>query len=273
MKKSIYLGLYLSGLKKDKSNLIVLENFEGQNRLVISKISASFKGNASSLMPDELLLREIKSYEKPVAIGVNFPTYMPPALIHKSESPGFRDCANLEIKTLLKEYKKRAKHSPKSKKLNPFPTPYIERGIDFYIAYKLEEPFPFEPAFSTNRATLLARGIYLKRYLNRVPFIECSTKASLWRIGRAYKVRKSVLRNFYRDPTDTARTIFLDSLEKDFFLYEEDRQTFIKDKNAFEALICALSAYFYKNKGADKIPAGFLPKGRHFSLPSLDLFD
>lgn len=267
MKKSVYLGLYLSGLKKDKSSLIVLENFEGQKRLVISKVSASFKGDPKTLMPDELLLNEIRSYKNAVAMGVNFPTYLPPAWSCKPTCRGVRDCDNLEIKTLFREYKKKAKLSSKSKKQDPFPTPYVERAIDFYVAYLLEEEFPFEPAFSSNRATLLARGLYLKRFLKKLPFIECSTKASLWRIGRSYKIRKSILRNFYRDPTEEHRGIFLGKLEKDFFLYDEDKETFLKDKNSFEALLCALSAYYHNNKLSEKIPNNFLPKKQLFSIP------
>ena len=262
MKKSVYLGLYLSGLKKDKSSLIALESFEGQERLVISKIAASFK--SKDMLPDELLLEEIKSYKNAVAMGVNFPTYLPPAWNCKSNCKGVRDCNNLEIKTLFREYKKKTK-----KKKESFPSPYVERGIDYYVAYLLEEGFPYEPAFSANRATLLARGMYLKKFLKRLTFIECSTKASLWRIGRSYKIRKSILRNFYKDPTETHRTLFLDKIEKDFFLYAEDKETFIKDKNSFEALLCALSAFYHKSKRVEKIPLSFLPKGNLFSLPGV----
>jgi hypothetical protein len=267
VKKSIYLGLYLSGLKKDKSSLIVLENFEGQKRLVISKIASSFKGNLNTLMPDELLLSEIKSYENPVAIGVNFPTFYPPCVQCKLTCPGVKKCSVLEVKTLNREFNKKIKLTNKSKKHVPHPAPYVERAIDYYTSYLLEEGFPFEPAFSTNRATLLTRGMFLKKHLKKLPFVECSTKVSLWRIGRSYKIRKSVLRNFYKDPTDISRALFLDKLEQDFFLYEEDRRTFLDDKNAFEALLCALSVYYFKNKMVEKVPRSFLPEGELFSLP------
>ncbi len=280
MDKNLYLGLYLSGLKKDKSSLIVLENYKGQKRLVISKITSSFKGGAATklgksdsdlnALPDELLIEEIKSYNKPVCIGVNFPTYMPPAWYCKSSCKSLRDCNNLEIKTLFREYKKRTKLTAKSKKIQPFPSPYIERGIDYYVAYLLEESFPFEPAFSTNRATLLARGQFLKKSFKSIDYIECSTKASLWRIGRSYKIGKGVLRNFYKSPSKDHLELFLKKLEKDFFIYEEDKEMFIEDKSSFEALICALSAFYYKAKKSEKIPVSFLPKSQHFSLPNFD---
>ena len=245
----------------------MLENFEGQNRLVISKISSSFKGTLSTLMPDELLLNEIQSYDKPVAIGVNFPTYFPPCVGCKLKCPGVKKCTVLEVKTLYREFNKKLKLTHKSKKQNHNPAPYFERAIDYYLSYLLEEAFPYEPVFSSNKAMLLTRGMFLKKHLKRIPFIECSTKASLWRIGCSYKIRKSLLRNFFKDPTDMNRTVFLEKLERDFFLYEEDKQIFLNNKNAFEALICALSAYYYKNNSVEKIPAHFLPPGRHFSLP------
>ena len=83
----------------------------------------------------------------------------------------------------------------------------------------------------------------------------------------SYKIRKSLLRNFFKDPTDMNRTVFLEKLERDFFLYEEDKQIFLNNKNAFEALICALSAYYYKNNSVEKnLHTSYHQEG-NFSLP------
>lgn len=268
LKKEIFLGLYLSGLKKDNSRLIVLERYKKQNKLVISKVSNKFKNSVHENYPDELLLNEIKNYEKPVSLCVNFPTTSPPCVTCKLKCPGVSKCAVREVKTLVRDFKKKSKLTADSKKHPPFPVPYVERAIDYYTAYNLEEEFPFEPAYALNRASLHRRGEFLKKRLKGYKFIECSTKVSLWRVGRHYKMRKSLLRNFYKDIKSKAnREIFLDHIENHFFLYEDDKQLFLEDKNSFEALLCVLSGFLHHKNKVDSVPDYYKSEGLVFAIP------
>ncbi len=91
---------------------------------------------------------------------------------------------------------------------------------------------------------------------------------SIWRLGLRYGLRKSVLRNFYRsEVTEDNRALFLEKIEKDFFIYEDDKENLIKNKGNFEALLNALSLYFFFNKQGEDILPTVLKKGQRVAVP------
>ena len=268
MEKEIYLGLYLGGIKKDKSSLLVLESYKGQNKLVISNIDSKFKNAKVESFPDEILKKQIKHYKNVKLIGASFPLTPPPCLPCKLNCPGVNKCQVTEVKWMVREYKKASKLSKVSSKDRSIPSPYSERGLDYFTANLLEEKFPLEPAFGPTRSAFYARGQFLMKGLKGYKFVEVSTRASLWRLGLKYDLRKSVLRNFYRsEKSEEHRELFLNKLEKDFFLYEEDKDLLIGNKFIFEALICALSAYFFSKKMVETVPPQISHPKNKFALP------
>jgi len=268
IEKEIYLGLYLGGIKKDKSSLLVLESYKGQKKLVISNIESKFKNAKTEPYPDEILKKQIKHYKNVKAIGASFPLTAPPCLPCKLKCPGVSKCVVPEVKWMVREYKKASKLTKASSKDRGIPSPYSERGLDYLIANLLEEKFPLEPAFGPTRSAFYARGQFLMKGLKDFNFVEVSTRASLWRLGLKYGIRKSVLRNFYRsEKSEEHRAVFLNKLEKDFFLYEEDKDLLIENKFIFEALICALSAYAYSNKEVESLLPQITRKKAKFALP------
>lgn len=268
MKKEIYLGLYLGGIKKDKSSLLVLESYKGQKKLVISNIESKFRNAKTEAFPDEILKKQIKHYKNIKAIGVNFPLQGPPCLTCKLTCPGVSKCEVPEVSWLVREYKKASKLSSTSDKDRKIPSPYSERGLDYLVANLLEEKFPLEPAFGPTRSAFYARGQFLMRGLKDYDFVEVFTKASLWRLGLKYGLRKSVLRNFYRsEKSEEHRELFLNKLAADFFLYEEDKELLIENKFIFEALICALSAFSHAKKEVESFPKQVLKRAHYVGLP------
>ncbi len=267
MKKELYLGLNLSGIKKDKSSLLVLEKYKGHNKVVLSNITDDFKNSKLDYYPDELLKKQILSYKGVKAVGVNFPLFSPPCIGCEKLCPGVNACKVMEVKWLVREYKKANKLSLTSFKGRKIPSPYLERALDYYVANLLEEKFPLEPAFGSSRSSFYGRGQFLVKGLKRVKFIETFPKVSLWRIGLKYGLRKSVLKNFYKSKMkEDNRRFFLKKIEKDFFLYEEDKESLIKNKGNFEALLNALSLYFFLNKQGEEIPPVVLKKGQRVAL-------
>ncbi len=267
MKKELYLGLNLSGIKKDKSSLLVLEKYRGHNKVVLSNIVYDFKGSKLDFYPDELLKKQILSYKGVKAIGVNFPLFPPPCIGCKKVCPGVKACKVTEVKWLVREYKKANKLSLTSSKGRKIPSPYSERALDYYVANLLEEKFPLEPAFGSSRSSFYGRGQFLVKGLKRLEFIETFPKVSLWRIGLKYGLRKSVLRNFYKSEiTEDNRRFFLTKIEKNFFLYEEDKESLIKSKGNFEALLNALSLYFFFNKQGEEVLPMVLKKEQRVAL-------
>lgn len=269
MKKELYLGLNLGGIKKDKSSLLVLEKYEDHNKVVILNIESKFKDSKKNFYPDEILKKEILGYKGIKAVGANFPLFAPPCIGCKKTCPGVKSCMVPEVKWLVKEYTKANKLSKGSAKDRRIPSPYSERALDYYIANLLEEKFPLEPALGSSRSSFYGRGQFLMRGLKGIKFVETFPKASLWRLGLKYGLRKSVLRNFYRSElTVENRRLFLDKIEPDFFIYDEDKEKLIADKGSFESLLNALSLYFYYNEKRESFPAAVLKKGRLAALPS-----
>ncbi len=272
MEKELYLGLNLSGIKKDKSSLLVLEKYKDHNKVVLSNIEDKFKNSKLNFYPDEILKKQILSYkgvnQNIKAVGVNFPLFAPPCIGCRRECPGVQSCEVTEVKWLVREYKKANKLSSKSIKDRKIPSPYSERALDYYIANLLEEKFPLEPAFGSSRSSFYGRGQFLIRGLKGVKFIETFPKVSIWRLGLRYGLRKSVLRNFYRsEVTEDNRALFLEKIEKDFFIYEDDKENLIKNKGNFEALLNALSLYFFFNKQGEDILPTVLKKGQKVAVP------
>ncbi len=268
IKKELYLGLNLSGIKRDKSSLLALERYKDHNKVVILNIDSKFKDLKKDFYPDEILKKKILSYKNIKAVGANFPLFAPPCIGCKRLCPGVKKCEVSEVRWLVRQYAKADKLSSKSTKDRSIPSPYSERGLDYYIANLLEEKFPLEPALGSSRSAFYGRGQFLMRGLKGVKFIETFPKLSLWRLGLKYGLRKSVLRNFYKsDLTAGNRKIFLDKIESDFFIYEEDKEKLIEDKASFEALLNAISVYFYYNGESQKVQASILRKGLDAAVP------
>lgn len=269
MKKELYLGLYLGGIKKDKSALLVLERFKNQNRLVVSEIEKNFKKINLSHFPDEILKNQINQYENVKSIGVNFPLSKPACIDCELGCPGVKKCEVEEVKWLVKEYKKKSKLSSLSKKERKIPSPYTERALDYYVAHSLEEEFPMAPAFGSSRSAFYARGKFLRNGLKDQIFVETFPKVSLWRLGQKYGIRRSVLKNFNRSEKSIEnRKLFLTKIEKDFFLYEEDKETIAQKKEVFEALLCSLSAYFLESQEVEPKKKAMSFIEQKFSLPT-----
>jgi hypothetical protein len=269
LEKEVYLGLYLGGIKRDKSSLLVLEKYKDHNRLVISEIESKFSNSKKSFFPDEILKEQIKSYDNVKAIGANFPLTAPPCVECKRVCPGVVDCKVPEVKWLVREYDKASSLTQDSVKNRKIPSPYSERGLDYYIANLLEETFPLEPALGSSRSSFFGRGRFLQRGLRTFKFVETFPKAALWRLGVKYGLRKSVLRNFNSaGATHNNRRLFLNKIEKEFFIYEDDKEKLINSKGDFEALLSALSLYFYYNKKAENFPKSIIGDAYLAALPS-----
>jgi hypothetical protein len=154
------------------------------------------------------------------------------------------------------EHTKKVQAKKKPKKLF---TPYTQRCVEMYLATELEEPFILSHAMGANTAPLLARAMFIRRRL-KMPCIEVFPKLSVWRIGKSLHVMKSHLR-FHKHAIggDESRRVILQALSTHnvAFVYDADVKLMIENNHAFEAFICALTAYLkFKGMTEDR-PAGF----------------
>jgi hypothetical protein len=154
------------------------------------------------------------------------------------------------------------RRSTAGKKPKKMFAPYTERAAELHIMHELEEAFYPSHALGANAAPLAARMQFLRRRL-KTPFIEVFPKLSIWRIGNSLNVAKSHLR-FHKHAVDSdeARHAILKALleKKLFFIYQQDLRLMVENSSAFDAFICALTAFLKFQKQTEGRPASF-PKG------------
>lgn len=212
----------------------------------MSQITDKIK-SVKDVSGDLNLVEEINKHSHPIeVVAFNAPLSAPKCVSCNLVCPGFEICTEEEILWMWQHRKERLQAK---KDLKLF-SPYTERCVEQWIASEIEEPLYPQNAFGANMAPLFARARYLVRRL-RLPSIEVFPKLSLWRIGRSLSIQKSYLR-FHKHAAsgDEARKAILDALVKKniAFLYEQDIRLMVKNAQAFDAFVCALTAVL-KTKG------------------------
>ena len=250
-----FAGVSLGGGKTDKTAVAVLEYYPAQKRVFLRSLreKVSAKGELSA---DDTLFSILTDEEKDLScIAFDVPLQLPKCMRCEVKCPGVTNCREPEIKWMREVHKKRSKQ----KRPNKMFTPYTERAAEIYIANELEEPFHPSHALGSNAAPLAARAYYLTRRLT-TPTLEVYPKLTLWRIGIALDVPKSHLR-FHRHAVDSdeARLFVLRTLvEREIaFIYQQDMRTMVESNVAFEAFLCALTAFLKFRGQTERRPPTF----------------
>lgn len=250
-----FAGVALGGGKTDKTAVAVIEFYPNQKRVFLRSLreKVSTKGDSSA---DESLIDILTDEEQDLqAIAFDVPLQLPKCLRCTEKCPGVENCRQPAVKWMRDVHKRR----DKTKRPNKMFTPYTERAAEVYIANELEEPFHPSHALGANAAPLTARAHFLARRL-RSPLIEAYPKLTLWRIGNALDIPKSHLR-FHKHAVDSdeARLYILKTLiDKEIaFIYQQDLRIMVENNVAFEAFICALTAFLKFRGQTEKRPTNF----------------
>lgn len=270
MKLVRFAGVSLGGGKTDRTSVAILDYFPAQKRVFLRSLREKVSGRTKpgdEITADEVLLNILNEEEKELAIiAFDVPLTLPVSI---------QGTAKDEEKVLAWMRKQHDRRS-KDKRPNKMFTPYTERAAEIYIANELEEPFHPPHALGSNAAPLAARAHYLKKRLNQT-LIETYPKLTLWRVGQALQMPKSHLR-FHRHAVDSdeARHYILKALiEKEItFVYQQDLKSMVEHNPAFEAFLCALTAFLHYRGQTEKRPRDF-PKSEawiEFPVESIKWF-
>ena len=248
-----FAGVALGGGKTDKTAVAILDFFPSQNRVFLRNLRERVSGctiKGEELTADEALLEILNEEESDLSIiAFDVPLTLPVSISGSSKD---------EEKVLAWMRKQHDKRS-KEKRPNKMFTPYTVRAAEIYIAHELEEPFHPPHALGSNHAPLTARAHFLKKRLKQ-KLIETYPKLTLWRIGETLQMPKSHLR-FHRHAVDSdeARHYILKALiEKEIaFIYQQDLKAMVENNIAFEAFLCALTAFLHYRGQTEKPPADF----------------
>jgi len=257
-KKSIrFFGLDLSGAKNHKTCLCILDYFPKENK---SFLMEAIEGNDADIT--ETLLKH--KTESPQICAVNAALTLPP-LFQKASLKKNSDLIWME-KIVKKASQDKRSTIPKIKSF----TPYTQRPIELWLRYevlpKIPNPLHFEidETMGGTRAPLTARMFYLKKYLNKIKFIEALPKLSLTVIARELKIPSRFLLNYRSlENGSESRIIILDKMAEklNLFFYTKDLKILTENLGAFDAFICAYTAVLYKSGNTQQPP-------RHFPLKS-----
>jgi hypothetical protein len=260
-----FLGISLSGGKADKACVAVVEYYPAYKKIFLSKIFDRIKSEGS-LSADLKIHEIIESYRGQLDM-IAFDVPWRPPLCFRCEipCPGYENCPQEHI-VWMREYNQKQQSKKKPKKLF---TPYTERCVEMYLKTEIEESIAMGPAMGANTAPLLARASYIQRRVN-VPAIEVYPKLSIWRLGRALDISKSHLR-YHRHSVggNDSRRIILKNLSENnvAFVYDQDFRLMIDNNHAFEAFICALTAYLKYKGQTEPRPQGFPAKEDWVEFP------
>ncbi len=260
------MGLSLSGGKADKACVAVLEYFPEHKKLFLARLYEKIK--TEEFISADLKIHEIiGQYHKEIEyIAFDVPLTLPRCLDCPSKCAGYETCT-LPENVWMREFYTKVNKNKKPKKMF---TPYTQRCVEAYIAHGLEEPFEIHHALGSNMAPLTARAQYIRRRLE-APQIEVFPRLSVWRIGLDLKVAKSHLK-FHKHAVggDESRKVFLSALseKKGVFLYQQDVKSMVENNHAFEAFVCAYTAFLKFNKQTEPRPPGFPKSEAWIDFPS-----
>lgn len=285
-----FVGLSLSGTKSTKSSLAILEYYEKQDKVVLSHIFDKISV-LDQMSSDELILENLIGLENLSSVFVNAPLQLPKCMRCKLKCPGYDRCSEPEIQWMNAFYDKESKQKKPHKVLSP----YTEKCGELYWKNAIEdETFILDHAGGANKASIMFRAMYIQRCFENtnkdismnsskntninkknvnkrktdVQWHQFFPQVSVWQWGRALKVAKSQLRHYSHSVYGKeAREIFLNHLSKktSLFFYDVEEKKIIQDKNSFEALIGALTAFSHFNHEYYKRPKDY-PKSESWPI-------
>lgn len=250
-----FVGVSLGGGKTDKACVAVLEYYPKHKKVFLSRLVEKIKSDEVH-SADFKIHEVIEQYHHEIdLIAFDVPLRLPNCLSCKKTCPGIESCQEPHVQWMW-DYTRKLHKKKKPRKLF---TPYTQRCVELYLASELEEPFILQHAMGANVAPLLARALFIKRRIE-TKCVEVFPKLSVWRVGRALNVMKSHLR-FHKHSIggEESRREILQALSTHnvAFVYDQDVKLMIENNHAFEAFICALTAFLKFRGQNEERPAGF----------------
>ncbi|MGZ3745415.1 MAG: DUF429 domain-containing protein [Pseudobdellovibrionaceae bacterium] len=260
-----FVGLSLGGGKADKACMAILEYYPKHHKVFLAKIFDRIK-TEDNISADLKIHEILEQYHGMIhSVALDTPWNVPKCLRCKLKCPGYENCQEPHIQWMW-DYMKEKNAKKKPKKLF---TPYTQRAVEMQLATGLDEPFQIPNAMGANSAPLLARATFILRRLD-IPALEVFPKLSIWRIGLSLHILKSHLRSHKHSALgeDSRRGILKELGEHNIaFVYDQDRRLMIENNHAFEAFICAMTAFLEYKGQTESRPRGFPKNEDWISFP------
>lgn len=250
-----FIGIALSGGKSDKTCFAVLEYFPEHKKVFLARLFEKIKTEAE-ISADSKIIEHIEEYKGQIeTIAMDVPLTLPTCLTCRLNCPGHEICHVPQVQWMRDKYK----DILKTKRPQKLFTPYTQRCAEVFLNHEMEESFETQHALGANLAPLTARALFLQKRI-KGNLIQVATKASIWRLGLQAKVAKSHLRSHRHSVGgDESRRVILNSIaeEKNIFIYHQDTKIMVDNNHAFEAFVCAYTAFLKFKKLTEPKPKNF----------------
>lgn len=284
-----YLGLELAGAKNSKTALAALEYYPKEKKIFLLDIFDRITGHpepregraapgpfALTTSGDEALLALLKELTeddpRTVTLGVNVPLVLPPALSCPRKGCGKSASSAAASAKWMREAHRKAERISRTDDSLPRVTEYTtytQRPVELWVRYQVlshlpdSHRFEIDETLGGNKAPLTARMHFLLHHLNqlgRVPVIEAWPKLTVALLAQSMELPKRVLQDYRQLETGVhAREQILEALTEahDVFIYERDVRKLAASLTAFDAFICAYTAYLSDTERCTRPPKGF----------------
>lgn len=217
------------------------------------------------------LLHELTDDVDPrsVKMGVNVPMQLPPCIACSRKScqkPTACTVASVKwMREANRKAEKLAKTDARLPRVTEFTT-YTQRPVELWVRYhvmsKLPESHRFEidESLGGNKAPLAARMHFLQRHLEELAMVEVWPKLTIALLALALDLPKRTIQTYRRlEEGVHAREQILETLaeRQDVFIYERDVRKLSHSLPAFDAFVCAYTAYLADTQQCAKAPSGF----------------
>jgi hypothetical protein len=264
-----FIGVSLLGGKSDRTCVAVLEYFPDHGKLFLHQLFEKIHGNAECNADSELV-RIITEFAPNIdLVAFDVPLQLPKCMRCKLKCPGAENCKTTELTYMRELNKKTLKENKNAKPI----TPYTQRSVELYIQRKLERPYHLQDALGANLAPLAARAEYILKRLS-FPTVEVFPELSFSRIAEQIKIPQKYIKQEIRSfEQDESRQVFLQTLleKKLCFIYQQDIQRLIDNPDAFDAFLCAFTAFLSRVGECEDRPSAFPKNELWIQFPKTEI--
>jgi hypothetical protein len=204
-----------------------------------------------------------------VIMGVNEPLELPPCISCARKSCPKPAACNVAAIKWMKEAQRKAeragRNDPRIPRATEYTT-YTQRPVELWIRYSVLNRLPdthrfeIDETLGGNKAPLTARMHFLRRHLGDLPLYEAWPKLTIALLALDLELPKRIVQSYRRlEEGVHAREQILETLAQrhDVFVYERDVRKLSHSLPAFDAFICAYTAFLADTGRCAKIPSGF----------------
>ncbi len=276
-----FLGIELSGAKNPKTTVVALEYYPKERKVFVleiyEKIAATEESESLPYGIDSPLVHLIQELSTSGAhVGINTPLQLPPCLsCTRKHCPCPEKSPHPSVQWMREYTRKLSLRQDLSHRIKDF-TAYTQRPVELWIKNTLLSSLPethrfeVDEALGGNRAPITARLQFLQRQWKGVRLLETWPKLTVACLSSKLELSRRTISSYRKlEEGAHSREEILEKISQTFgiFVYEKDLRKLARNLSAFDALICALTAWLCALEDCANPPKGFPVRSGWITYP------